>query len=122
LTELEALVQDKWNEMKKKTKIIGESNRPWFECFNNIFSSIAKISGKPNAIDQGVRVMNFEIEVVNVSDEEDVQTPQMPNSLQNKLLCLVTMQMLELPHILILKVQKLRHASYLVCKGNLIRS
>jgi hypothetical protein len=47
--------------------------------------------------------MNFEIEVVNVSDEEDVQTPQMPNSPQNKLLCLgMTMQMLELPHLLIL--------------------
>jgi len=54
----------------KKTKIIGESNQPWFECFNNIFSSIAKISGIPNAIDQGVSVMNFDIEVVNVSDEK----------------------------------------------------
>jgi hypothetical protein len=33
---------------------------------------IAKLSGIPNAIDQGVHVMSFEIEVMNVNDEEDV--------------------------------------------------
>ncbi len=80
-------VQNKWNKMKKiyeiekkKIKVIGASNQPWFEHFNNIFFGIAKINGIHNAIEQGVRVMNFEIEVVNVSDEDDVQTPQLPNS------------------------------------------
>jgi len=53
---------------------------PWFDYFNNIFYSIAKINGIPNAINQGVRVMNSEIEVVNVSDEKDVQTLRMPRS------------------------------------------
>ncbi len=45
---------------------------PWFERFDNIFFSTAKINGILNAIDQGVHVMNFEIEVMNVSGDEDV--------------------------------------------------
>jgi hypothetical protein len=52
--------------------------------FDNIFSSIAKINGIPNAIDQSVRVMNFETEVVNVSDEEDVQTPWMSSNFEKQ--------------------------------------
>jgi hypothetical protein len=44
-------------------------------------------------------------------------------TLRDKLLCLgMIMQMLELPHLLILIALELGHASYLVCKGNLIRS
>jgi hypothetical protein len=45
-----------------------------------IFFGATKINGIPNAIDQGVRVMNSKTKVVNVSDEEDVQTPQMPSN------------------------------------------
>jgi hypothetical protein len=37
-----------------------------------IFFGATKISGIPNAIDQGVCVMNSKIEVVNVSDVKDV--------------------------------------------------
>jgi hypothetical protein len=67
--------------------------------------------------------MNFKIEVMNVSDEEDVQIFQMPSNLERKILVFVDdMQMLELPHLLILIALELRHASYLVCKENLIRN
>ncbi len=45
---------------------------PWFEHFDNIFFSTIKINGILNAIDQGVHVMNFEIEVMNVNGDEDV--------------------------------------------------
>jgi hypothetical protein len=71
---------------KKKTEVIGAppSNWPWFDRFDNIFFGIAKINGISNTINQGVRVMNFEIEVVNVSDEKDVQTLQMPRSLERQ--------------------------------------
>jgi hypothetical protein len=87
----------------RKIKVNGASNWPWFECFNNIFSSIAKISGIPNAINQGVHVMNYEIEVVNVSDEEDVQTPQMPNNSQKQTPVFGDDNAsLEIPHLLIL--------------------
>ncbi len=67
---------------EKKIKVIGTppSNQPWLEHFDNIFSNIGKISDIPNVIDQGVHVMNSNIEIVNVNDEEDVQTPLMPNS------------------------------------------
>ncbi len=67
---------------EKKTEVIGAplSAWPWFEGFDNIFFSIAKINGTPNAIDQGVHVLNFETKVVNVNDEEDVQTPWMPSN------------------------------------------
>jgi len=74
-------IGSKWNKMKyiyetkkKKIEVIGapQSNWSWFEHFDNIFSGIAKISGIPNAIDQGVCVMSCDIEVVNVNDEEDV--------------------------------------------------
>ncbi len=43
---------------KKKIEVIGapQSNWPWFECFANILFGIVKISGIPNAIDQGVCV------------------------------------------------------------------
>jgi hypothetical protein len=60
---------------KKKTEVTNAPpfDWPWFERFNNIFLGFVKISSIPNAIYQGVCVMNFEIEVVNVSDEEDVQ-------------------------------------------------
>jgi hypothetical protein len=37
-----------------------------------IVFGLAKISGIPNAINQGVRVMNFKTEVMNASDENDV--------------------------------------------------
>ncbi len=67
-------------EFCKEDAVTSASNWPWFEHFNNIFSSITKISGISNAIDEGVHVRNSKIEIVNVSDEEDVQTPQMPNS------------------------------------------
>jgi hypothetical protein len=50
------------------------------ECFDNIFFGIAKINGITIVIDQGVHVMNFEIKIVNVSDEKDVQTPCVPSS------------------------------------------
>ncbi len=45
---------------KKKIELIGtpSSNWPWFEHFDNIFG-IIKISGIPNAKDQGVSVINF---------------------------------------------------------------
>jgi hypothetical protein len=68
--------------MLKKTKVIGAPpfDWPWFEHFDNIFSNTVKINCIPNATNQGVGVMNSEIEVVNVSDEEDVQTPWMPNN------------------------------------------
>jgi hypothetical protein len=67
--------------------------------------------------------MNSKIEVMNVSDEEDVQIFQMPSNLERKILVFVDdMQMLELPHLLILIALELRHASYLVCKENLIRN
>ncbi len=73
---------------KKKIEAIGAppSNQPWFEHFDNIFSNIAKISDIPNVINLGVHVMNSNIETVNVSDEEDVQTPQMPSSPQTQTL------------------------------------
>jgi len=45
---------------------------PWFERFDNIFFSTTKINGILNVIDQGVHLMNFEIEVMNVSGDEDV--------------------------------------------------
>ncbi len=59
---------------KKKIEIIGapQSNQSWFECFDNILFGIAKVSGIPSAIDQGVHVMSFKIEVMNVNGEEDV--------------------------------------------------
>jgi hypothetical protein len=67
--------------------------------------------------------MNFEIEVMNVSDEEDVQIFQMPSNLERQILVFGDdMQMLELPHLLILIALELKHANYLVCKGNLIRN
>jgi hypothetical protein len=45
------------------------------EHFHNNFFGITKINSTHNAIDQVVCVMNFEIKMVNVSDEEDVQLP-----------------------------------------------
>jgi hypothetical protein len=42
------------------------------EHLHNNFFGITKINGIHNAIDQGVRVMNFETKVVNVNDEKDV--------------------------------------------------
>ncbi len=59
---------------KKKIEENGglQSNWSWFECFDNIFFGIAKISGIPIAIDQGVHVMSSKVEVVDVNDEEDV--------------------------------------------------
>ncbi len=57
-------VRDKWSKMKdkyeterKKTQVIGASlsNWPWFERFDQMFESIAKINGIPNAIDKGVQ-------------------------------------------------------------------
>jgi hypothetical protein len=67
--------------------------------------------------------MNFEIEVMNVSDEEDVQIFQMFSNLERLILVFGDdMQMLELPHLLILIALELRHASYLMCKENLIRN
>jgi hypothetical protein len=110
---------------KKKIEVIGAppSDWPWFEGFDNIFFGTAKINGILNAIDQGVRVMNSKTKVVNVSDEEDVQTPWMPSSRERQLLCLgMTMKMLKSPHLLFLIALKLGHVNYLVCKGNLIRS
>jgi len=74
-------IGSKWNKMKyiyetkkKKTEVIvaPQSNWSWFERFDNVFSGIAKISGIPNAIDQGVCVMSSNTEVVNVNYEEDV--------------------------------------------------
>jgi hypothetical protein len=42
---------------------------------------------------------------------------------KDKLMCLgMTMQLLELPHLLNLITRELGHASYLVFKGNLVRS
>jgi hypothetical protein len=39
------------------------------------------MNGMLNAIDQGVHVMNFDSEIMNVSDDEkDAQTPRMFNS------------------------------------------
>ncbi len=68
-------------------------------------------------------MMNFEIEVMNVSDEEDVQIFQMPSNLERQILVFGDdMQMLELPHLLILIALELKHANYLVCKGHLIRN
>jgi hypothetical protein len=59
---------------KKKIKVIGatQPNWSWFKCFDNIFSSIAKINGIPNATDPDVCVMSSKIEIVNVNDAEDV--------------------------------------------------
>ncbi len=125
-------VQDKWNKMKKICEIKKEEDSsnwcnsiswPWFDHFDNVFSSTAKINGIPNAIDQGMHVMNSETKVVNVNDEEDVQTLRMLEALRDKLMCLrMTMQMLELTYLLILIALELGHASYLLCKRNLIRS
>jgi hypothetical protein len=69
-------------------------------------------------------VMNFETKVVNVNDEKNIQTPCVPSSLEWQIPMFGddTMQMLELPHLLILIALELGHASYLMCKGNLIRS
>ncbi len=43
-------------EKQRKIKVIGAlpSNWPLFECFDNIFFGIVKISGISNVIDQGV--------------------------------------------------------------------
>jgi hypothetical protein len=73
---------------KKKTEVIGAppSNWLWFEGFDNILSCTAKINGIVSAINQGVHVMNSKTEVVNVSDEEDVQTPRMPSSRERQTL------------------------------------
>jgi hypothetical protein len=73
---------------KKKTEVISAPpfNWPWFEGFDQKNSGTAKINGIVNAINQGVCVMNFETEVVNVSDEEDVQTPRMPSSRERQTL------------------------------------
>ncbi len=73
---------------KKKVGVIGAPpfDQPWFERFDNIFFGTSKINGMPNAINQGVRVMNFETKVMNVSDdEEDAQTPWMLKSLKRKI-------------------------------------
>jgi hypothetical protein len=44
-------------------------------------------------------------------------------ALRNKFMCMgMIMQMLKIPRLLILIALELRHASYLVCKGNLMRS
>ncbi len=125
-------IQDKWNKMKKiyeikkkKIQVTGAvpSVGHGLIILTTFFSSIAKINGIPKAIDQGVHVMNSETKVVNVNDEEDVQTLRMLEALRDKLMCLrMTMQMLELPYLLILIALELGCASYLLCKGNLIRS
>jgi hypothetical protein len=53
-----------------------------------------------------------EIEVMNVTDEEDVQIFQMPSNLERQILVFGDdMQVLELPHLLILIALKLKHAS-----------
>jgi hypothetical protein len=61
LKQVEQNEDDLWKE-NKKIEVIGAPPLywPWFECFDNI--SFSKINGIPNAIYQGVRVMNFEIE------------------------------------------------------------
>jgi hypothetical protein len=57
-------VHDKWSKMKdkyeikkKKTQVTSASPFDWpcFERFDQMFGSIAKINGIPNAFDQGVQ-------------------------------------------------------------------
>jgi hypothetical protein len=74
-------VCDKWSKMKdkyetekKKTQVIGASpsNWPWFERFDQMFGSITKINGIPNAIDKGVQNLHShsKIQTFEVNDDD----------------------------------------------------
>ncbi len=123
--QVKQIEEDLQNKKEKKIEITGAppSNWPWFDRFDNIYFCTDKINGIPNAINQGVCVMNFEIEVVNVSDEEDVQTLQMPRSLERQTHVFKddNANVATTPSSNSYSLE-LRHASYLVCKGNLIKS
>jgi hypothetical protein len=110
---------------KKKTEVIGAppSDWPWFEGFDNIFFGTAKINGILNAIDQGVCMMNSKTKVVNVSDEEDVQTLRMPSSCERQTLVFRNdNENVRTTPSVSSDSLKLGHVNYLVCKRNLIRS
>jgi hypothetical protein len=63
-------MKDKYETEKKKTQVTSASpsNCPWFERFDQMFGSIAKINRIPIAIDKGVqnlhshsKVQTFEV-------------------------------------------------------------
>ncbi len=67
--------------------------------------------------------MNFETKIVNVSDEENVQAPQMPSSLERQILVFGDNNTnVGIAPFANCEPLVLGHTSYLVCKGNSIRS
>ncbi len=80
-------VRDKWNKMKDKYEIEKKKiqvtraspyDSPWFERFDHMFGSIAKINGIPNAIDHGVHNLHshYEVQTFEVSDDDVTQGTQ----------------------------------------------
>jgi hypothetical protein len=67
-------MKDKYETKKKKTEVIGASPFywPWFERFDRMFGSIAKINGIPNAIDKGVQHLHShsKVQTFEVSDDD----------------------------------------------------
>jgi hypothetical protein len=70
-------MKDKYEIKKKKTQVISASpfDWPWFETFDQMFGSIAKINGIPNAIDQRVQNLqsHSEVQTFEVSNEDVTQ-------------------------------------------------
>jgi hypothetical protein len=68
---------DKYETEKKKIQVTRASlyDSPWFERFNHMFGSIAKINGIPNAIDEGMHNLHshYEIQTFEVSDDDVTQ-------------------------------------------------
>jgi hypothetical protein len=78
-------VCDKWSKMKdkyefekKKTQVTSAPSLdwPWYEEFDHMFGGTTKINGVPNAIDQGVYSTQFEVQIVEVNDDEVILETQ----------------------------------------------
>ncbi len=74
-------MKNKYETKKKKIQVTRASpyDLPWFERFDHMFGSIAKINGIPNAIDQGgVHNLHsyYEVQSFEVSDDDVTQGTQ----------------------------------------------
>jgi hypothetical protein len=67
-------MKDKYETEKKKTQVTSASpsNWPWFERFDQMFGSIAKINGICNAIDNGVQNLHShsKVQTFEVTDDD----------------------------------------------------
>lgn len=80
-------MKNKYNVEKKNIHIIGvlPLDWPWYEKFDCLFTSIAKIVGIPQGVDQSVRIVHKQYEILDISYEDDsfnFKAQERPTSLE----------------------------------------